>query len=161
MTKNPHLLRNYISNLAIEGAKIKNCGKMCSSCAFKKDSPANMEPHNVEAAVQALDHGQFNCHIETGIDSGHPCAGFKNALQVVDPERKLNTYNPKNVVDCPYCAKKHGDKNDKIFKACDRNKKGYTTRKCACGEKFIVLYDFTNRLEAFKITKKRWPKEVF
>lgn len=89
--------RIYIAKIATDGAQIKSCGRMCSSCAFKKDSPANLEPHNVNAAIAALEQGQFNCHIEIDVDSGSPCAGFMNALQIVDPKRKVITYTPKEL----------------------------------------------------------------
>jgi hypothetical protein len=143
--------RNYIAELAVKGASIKNCGKMCSSCAFKKDSEANLERHNVEAAIQSLEMGQFNCHIETDVDSGTPCKGFLNALQVIDPDRKVRHYQPKNVSECPYCQKKFGDKNDEILNRCNKNKSGMTKRKCECGNRFYATYNYMGGLETFKL----------
>lgn len=131
--------RKYIAQLAIDGAKIKNCGKMCSSCAFKLNSEANLESHNVEAAAQSLMYGQFNCHIETNIDSGKPCAGFMNALQIVDPERKLRYYIPKHVFECPYCLNKYSDLNDKFLNRINANKSGFTKIKCGCGKNLKLL----------------------
>lgn len=150
-SNNPDELRNHIADLAIEGAKIKNCGKMCGSCAFKRDSPANMEPHNVSAAMESLAYGgQFNCHVEEYYDSGKTCAGFMNALQVVDPDRKVKSYTPKNLFNCLYCDKLHVDKG-KYWRACQRNKSGFTKFVCSgCGGKHLFHYDFTNTIELFK-----------
>jgi hypothetical protein len=74
--------RKHLSELAIKGAKIKNLGKMCESCAFKKDSPANLEPHNVDGAFQTLAYyGTFNCHKNEYEDAGKVCVGFTYAKQ--------------------------------------------------------------------------------
>ncbi len=55
---------------------------MCGTCAFKLDSDANLEPHNVKSALEALAYyGQFNCHITTGVNKGCECIGFKHAKQ--------------------------------------------------------------------------------
>ena len=81
--------RKVISEYAKRGAAIKPLGKMCSTCAFKLDSPANLEPHNVEAAHQCLAfYGEFNCHITTGVDKGVTCVGFLHAKQYL--ESKIN-----------------------------------------------------------------------
>jgi len=73
-------LRKKLAGFAIRGAKHGNLGKMCGTCAFKLDSDANLEPHNVQAAWDALAYeGQFNCHIETGVNKGCVCIGFKYA----------------------------------------------------------------------------------
>ena len=77
--------RNQISNLAKRGAQIKNIGKMCNTCAFKLNSDANLEPHNVESAWDCLAYdGKFNCHIQIGVDKGCECIGFKYAKQFFD-----------------------------------------------------------------------------
>lgn len=152
--------RKYIANLAIEGAKIKNCGKMCGTCAFKLNSPANLEKHNVTAAVESLLNGQFNCHIQTGIDSGKPCAGFMNALQIIDPNRDVKTYYPKNIFECPYCQKKFGDLNDRLLKRINANKSGITKQTCSCGNKFGVMEDYIGRMEGFKLLTKEEIKKL-
>ena len=78
--------RKRISIMAIEGAKTLKCGAMCSTCAFKLDSPANLEPHNVDAALEALymPGFTFNCHIEPGVDKGCECTGFKYAKHYLE-----------------------------------------------------------------------------
>lgn len=78
--------RKRIAIMAIEGAKGANRGAMCSSCAFKLDSPANLEPHNVDAALDALymPGFVFNCHIEPGFDKGCECIGFQYAKHYLE-----------------------------------------------------------------------------
>lgn len=79
------LKRKRIARLASDGAKIKRQGKMCDTCAFKLNSDANMEPHNVDAAFEALAYyGQFNCHKEIGVNKGCECIGFKHAKQLIE-----------------------------------------------------------------------------
>lgn len=74
-----------LAELARKGAAIQSCGKMCSSCAFKLNSAANLEPHNVETAFETLQEysfgtrSQFNCHKQTGGDAGRICTGFQYA----------------------------------------------------------------------------------
>ncbi len=67
--------------MAMQGAKIANLGKMCNTCAFKLDSPANLEPHNIQAAHECLagNDMQFNCHKAPGIDKKIKCKGFMYA----------------------------------------------------------------------------------
>lgn len=82
--------RKFIADLAIKGAKIKRLGKMCSTCAFKHNSDANLEPHNVDTAAQCVifDLGVFNCHKEIDVDAKKRCVGFLHAKQYV--EHKTN-----------------------------------------------------------------------
>lgn len=83
--RRPLRLNELIASWARKGAELGDCGKMCSSCAFKLNSPANLEPHNVDAAAQCVAyHGTFNCHINDYQDAGHPCAGFLYAKQYVN-----------------------------------------------------------------------------
>ena len=79
-----------ISNIAKKGAKLGSCGKMCNECAFKKNSVANLESHNVEKALFILEEislkGEsghvFNCHIQgTFKKSEKQCVGFLYAKQ--------------------------------------------------------------------------------
>lgn len=73
-------MRKQLADMAFKGAKFGSLGKMCGTCAFKLDSEANLEPHNVEAAWNCLAYeGQFNCHVTSGIDKGCECIGFKYA----------------------------------------------------------------------------------
>lgn len=66
-----------IAELARKGATLGDCGKMCKSCAFRLNSDANVEPHNVSAAFGTVVYGGiFNCHKEKGVDKNEPCAGF-------------------------------------------------------------------------------------
>lgn len=72
--------RRMLADLAMKGAKLGNLGKMCSTCAFKLDSDANLEPHNVDAAADCIAYGgTFNCHVTSGVDKGCECVGFKYA----------------------------------------------------------------------------------
>lgn len=75
--------RKYIARMAREGAKLADLGKMCSSCAFKENSAANMEDYTVSAALECLAYGQatFNCHKEPGVNAGTTCIGFLYAQQ--------------------------------------------------------------------------------
>ncbi len=73
--------RKQLALLAIRGSKLGNLGKMCGTCAFKLDSDANLEPHNVDAALNCVMYGgTFNCHVESGVDKGCECVGFKYAM---------------------------------------------------------------------------------
>lgn len=73
-------LRKKLAEIAQKGSSIKNIGRMCGTCAFKLDSDANLEPHNVQAAWDCLAYeGKFNCHIESGVNKGCECIGFKYA----------------------------------------------------------------------------------
>jgi hypothetical protein len=154
----PEKMRKFIATLAIRGAKVKNCGSMCSSCAFKLDSPANLEPHNVEAAFESLAFGgQFNCHIDTDIDSGHPCKGFLNALQALEPEqpRKIWFVNYAKIdFRCPYCDKHYRDHDDRFLKRCNKNKSGSAEHRCDCGNRFKVLFDMTGCPRTIKLGNK-------
>lgn len=61
-------------------------GRMCAECAFRKGAAANEEPHNTEAAMQALAwEAQFNCHPpgENG-NAGMPCSGYLYAKAYID-----------------------------------------------------------------------------
>jgi hypothetical protein len=75
-----------IAEYAKEGAKIgPDLGKMCSTCAFKLNSDANLEPHNAEAAMQCLAYYMaFNCHKKEGGDKGCECIGFKYAKRYLE-----------------------------------------------------------------------------
>lgn len=78
------VMRKRLALLARAGAKFADQGKMCSTCAFKLDSDANLEPHNVEAAWECLAYeGQFNCHITSGVNKGCRCVGFKYAQSAI------------------------------------------------------------------------------
>lgn len=73
-------LRKKISEYAKKGAEEFKHGAMCKTCAFKFNSEANLEPHNVRAAFECLAYGQiFNCHIKPGENKGCECVGFKYA----------------------------------------------------------------------------------
>jgi hypothetical protein len=78
--------RKYISEIAKKGAQIKVLGKMCSTCAFKFNSEANLEPHNVESAFMSIgyDNQVFNCHEQIGVDKGCVCVGYLHAKQYYD-----------------------------------------------------------------------------
>ena len=75
--------RKILADIAKKGAAINNLGSMCKTCAFKLDSDANLEPHNVDAAWQcvAFQQADFNCHKEIGVDAEKKCVGFQHAKQ--------------------------------------------------------------------------------
>lgn len=84
-------LHVHIAHYAQEGAKKDgpDLGKMCSTCAFKLNSPANLEPHNVQAAMECLSYDMtFNCHIESGKDKGCECIGFQYAKRYFESLEK-------------------------------------------------------------------------
>lgn len=82
-------LNILLADYAQKGAKLCDCGKMCNECAFKLNSPANLEEHNVDGAMSALAYeGVFNCHINDYEDAGEPCRGFLYAKQYFN-----NIYN--------------------------------------------------------------------
>ena len=65
-----------VANMAQKGAKINPCS-MCSACAFKLNSAANLEPHNVEVAINSVlsPRSKFVCHQ----DKTKECAGYTMA----------------------------------------------------------------------------------
>lgn len=74
-----HIIANWAEHGAIDG------DVMCKTCAFRRDSEANMEPHNVDSAIESLAYyQQFNCHIRTGIDAGRMCIGYKSARRYLE-----------------------------------------------------------------------------
>lgn len=75
-----------ISKWAKLGADKNN--KMCSTCAFKLGSDANLEELTVSNALHSVESTllgkeiQFNCHPKTGYgNTGRVCGGYKNALR--------------------------------------------------------------------------------
>lgn len=75
-----------LSEWATKGAAMgADCGKMCSSCAFKKGSVTQTEEHNTGKALECLAYfGQFNCHVNDYEDAGKPCAGFLYAKKYLE-----------------------------------------------------------------------------
>ena len=53
--------------------------------------------------------------------------------------------------DCPYCGKQYSDDDEVLLDRVNRNKKGYTTVKCACGKRFGMTYDITGNAVGFKL----------
>lgn len=73
-----------ISEQAQKGAAFgKDCGKMCSDCAFKYEQPHDTSYlESVDGAVLMLmQEGKFHCHSDKHEDSGTPCAGFLYAQE--------------------------------------------------------------------------------
>lgn len=52
--------------------------------------------------------------------------------------------------NCPYCNKQYNDVDDKLYSKIDKNKSWITSKKCTCGNKFYITYDFKGNLVAFK-----------
>lgn len=83
--KKPEPLNVIAARTAQKGAAIKPLGKMCETCAFKLNSPANLEEHNVQGAMDCLAWGgTFNCHKNQYEDAGTVCVGFLYAKQYLD-----------------------------------------------------------------------------
>lgn len=52
--------------------------------------------------------------------------------------------------NCPYCNKQYNDEDDTLYKRIYNNKSCITYKKCTCGNKFYITYDFKGNLIAFK-----------
>ena len=52
--------------------------------------------------------------------------------------------------NCPYCNKQYNDADDTFYKRIYNNKSCITSKKCSCGNKFYITYDFKGNLIAFK-----------
>lgn len=119
-----HLLadvnRKALAALAREGAKFENHGKMCGTCAFKLNSDANFEPHNVDRAWDCLaTEGTFNCHVESGVDKGCECVGFKYAKAAFRSSNIFSLLKLRNmdVVQLANEVKKMRDLQNEYFQA--------------------------------------------
>lgn len=53
--------------------------------------------------------------------------------------------------NCPYCNKQYSDEDDKYLNICNRNKSGWTSIKCKCGNKFGMTYDITGEAVSFEL----------
>ena len=53
--------------------------------------------------------------------------------------------------NCPYCNKHYSDEDDKYLNICNRNKSGWTSIKCECGNKFGMTYDITGQAVSFEL----------
>ena len=51
---------------------------------------------------------------------------------------------------CPYCSKKYNDDSLKYLDSCNKNKRGITSIKCSCGNKFNVTYSYMSNAVSFK-----------
>lgn len=81
------IIKDKLSEWARKGAELgTDHGRMCAECAFRKGSVANEEPHNTEAAMQALAwEGKFHCHPPGGFGNADvPCSGFQYAKAYLD-----------------------------------------------------------------------------
>lgn len=80
----------FVAYLARKGAEEGSCGRMCQECAFRINSPANKEAHNVKSAIKALskESAQFNCHPQGSYGNADEiCKGFAYAKKYLE---KLN-----------------------------------------------------------------------
>jgi hypothetical protein len=77
-----------IAELARKGAKLGDCGKMCTDCAFKHPQEGTQDYYNaIDGAVKVLlMGGVFNCHTEDHQDAGRLCVGMLYAKQFTDKE---------------------------------------------------------------------------
>ena len=86
-SKLPKSDAEFVASLARKGAEGGKCGKMCKECAFRINSPANREAHNVKDAIKALSKecAQFNCHPQGGYGNADEiCKGFAYAKLYLD-----------------------------------------------------------------------------
>lgn len=67
---------------ARKGAALGDCGKMCSECAFRLNTVANLDAENIDIAAQCVAfRGTFCCHKIDNPETMKPCAGFLYAKQ--------------------------------------------------------------------------------
>jgi hypothetical protein len=75
-----------ISEMAKKGARVakekgilKECGKMCSTCAFKWEQEHTLTYFHAadQAAYALMSEGQFNCHTWDFKCADKPCIGFQ------------------------------------------------------------------------------------
>lgn len=52
---------------------------------------------------------------------------------------------------CPYCESGYEDSDEIYLKRCNKNKYGYTKKKCKCGEWFGITFDMTGKIVSFKL----------
>jgi hypothetical protein len=83
-----------ITEYAKRGAKIKVLGRMCSECAFKPGTIANLDDLTTQTCADLLAYGggRFFCHkLPEGvvIDQNKPCIGFMHANQFLNRLEEL------------------------------------------------------------------------
>ena len=54
---------------------------------------------------------------------------------------------------CPHCGKKYSDENDKYLDKCNKNKSGWTSITCICGQKFGMTYNIQGDAVGFGLNK--------
>ncbi len=62
----------------------------------------------------------------------------------------LHIYISKIYFNCPYCNKQYNDSDEKILNKINKNKQMYTSKKCECGQKFGVTYNYMGNIVSFK-----------
>jgi len=73
-----------VVEVARAGAGLGECGKMCSGCAFRPGTEANLDEENIRQAVECIAYyGTFLCHMGDQANP-QPCAGFKYAMQYLN-----------------------------------------------------------------------------
>lgn len=83
-------INERLAEAAEKGKLIKDNGPLCGSCAFRLNHGANLEPRNVEAALEILTFGgSFHCHkwnkeTQEFEDAGRVCNGYLHAKQYFD-----------------------------------------------------------------------------
>ncbi len=81
----------HIADLARKGAKLGDCGRLCSDCAFKHPQPPTQDYYNaVDGAVKViLMGGVFNCHTEDHEDAGRLCVGMLYTNQYLKTQEEV------------------------------------------------------------------------
>jgi len=51
---------------------------------------------------------------------------------------------------CPHCGKQYDDENEIYLNRCNKNKIGCVKKKCDCGNKFFIAYNYMGDIESFK-----------
>jgi len=62
----------------------------------------------------------------------------------------VHIYIPNIYFTCPYCDKQYCDDDEKILNKINKNKQMCTYKKCECGQKFGVTYNYMGNIVSFK-----------
>ena len=81
----------WLAQLAQEGARLGNLGKMCSGCAFNPNQPHDRDYLVAvqDATFQLAWAGRFHCHTADHKDAGTPCIGFLYASRCRSEVRRV------------------------------------------------------------------------
>lgn len=52
---------------------------------------------------------------------------------------------------CPFCEKEYNDSDEKYLDRINRNKQGFVTKTCICGERFGIACDMYGPMVSFEL----------